>query len=74
MRNTLRESTAIVKAPSDRPRTGTVLRHWTTDDLVFMGKATTTSSAMADWGLADARKRNLIASKLKSLAGRAGAL
>jgi hypothetical protein len=39
-----------------------------------MGKATTTSSAMADWGLADARKRNLIASKLKSLAGRAGAL
>lgn len=74
MSNTLRESTATVNATSDRPRAGTVLRHWTTNDLVFMGKATTTSSEMADWGLANGRKRNLVASKLKSLAGRAGTL
>ena len=72
MRNTPRESTEIVRAPSARPRAGTILRHWTTNDLVFMGKATTTASDMGDWGLADARRRNLIASKLKSLAGGAG--
>jgi hypothetical protein len=66
MSNTLRESTDMASAQSDRPRAGRILRHWTTNDLVFMGKATTTASEM-DWGLADARKRNLIASKLKSL-------
>jgi hypothetical protein len=39
-----------------------------------MGKATTTASEMGDWGLADARRLDLIASKLKSLASGAGAL
>jgi hypothetical protein len=66
--------TSLDRAPSVRSTSGRILRHWTTNDLVFMGKATTTASEVGDWGLADARRLNLIASKLKSLAGRAGAL
>jgi hypothetical protein len=57
----------------DRPyRSGRILRHWTTNALVFMGKATTKTSNVGDWGLAHGRRLNLIGSKLKSLAGGAG--
>jgi hypothetical protein len=49
------------------------LRHWTTDDLVFRGKPTT-AFEKGDGGLADAWRLNLIASRLRSLAGGAGAL
>lgn len=65
---------AVADEPPARPRGGRLLRHWTTDDQVFMGKTTTTPSRTADWGLADARKLNLIASKLKSLTRRTRAL
>jgi hypothetical protein len=57
-----------------RRRTGTVLRHWTTNGLAFMGKATTTTTEMGDWGLAHGRQRNLVASKLRSLSNGVGAL
>jgi len=67
MRNELRESQSVGS------RSGRILRHWTTNDQVFMGKATTTVSEVGDWGLADGRRRNLIASRLKSLAGKVGA-
>ncbi len=60
-------------ALSARRRTGTVLRHWTTNGPAFVGKATTTAVA-GDWGLADSRRISLIASKLKSLASGVGAL
>jgi hypothetical protein len=56
-----------------RPRSGKILRHWTTNDQVFVGKSTTSASRRGDWGLADARRLNLIASKLKSLASAATA-
>ncbi len=65
---------ALASVPSVRPRAGTILRHWTTNVLAFKGKTTATRSEMADWGLADARSRNLIASRLKSLVGAVGAL
>jgi len=55
-------------------RDGRTLRHWTTNHLESMGKATTTASGAGDWGLADGRQRNLVATRLKSLAGRPGAL
>jgi hypothetical protein len=51
-----------------------ILRHWTTNSRVFLGKTTTRSSEAGDWGLADSRRVNLLASKLKSLVGPAGAL
>jgi len=57
---------------SVRARAGRTLRHWTTNDLAFMGKATTTASGSGDWGLADARRRNLVASKLRSFAAGVG--
>jgi hypothetical protein len=57
--------------PSTRPRSGTILRHWTTNVGALRGNATATRSDASDWGLADARRRNLLASKLKSLAGAA---
>ena len=60
-------------AASARRRKGTVLRHWTTNGPAFMGKATT-AAVVGDWGLADSRQTNLIASKLKSLASGVGAL
>ena len=60
--------------PSVRSRPGRVLRHWTTNHLESVGKATTRASEAGDWGLADGRQRNLVASRLKSLAGRQGAL
>jgi hypothetical protein len=63
---------SLDRPPSVRSRSGRILRHWTTNDLVFMGKATTTAEK-GDWGLADARRRNLIASKLKLFASGAGA-
>jgi len=49
-----------------------VLRHWTTNGSAFIGKATTTT-VMGDWGLADGRQRNLVASRLKSLSIGVGA-
>jgi hypothetical protein len=58
----------------DSERSGRVLRHWTTDHIASVGKTTTTSSGSGDWGLAEGRQRNLVASRLKSLAGRIGAL
>jgi hypothetical protein len=61
------------RAPSVRARAGRTLRHWTTNDLAFVGKATTTASEPGDWGLADGRQRNLVASRLKSLARGVGA-
>jgi hypothetical protein len=60
-------------AAAARRRAGTVLRHWTTNGLVFKGRATTTSE-MGDWGLADGRQRNLVAARLKSLSSGVGAL
>ena len=42
-------------------------------DLAFVGKATTRVSGAGDWGLADSRQRNLVASKLRSLAVGVGA-
>jgi hypothetical protein len=56
------------------PRAGRILRHWTTNVLAFKGKTTTARSQMTDWGLADARRLNLVASKLRSLAAPAGSL
>ena len=47
---------------------------WRTNHLESVGKATTRASGAGDWGLADGRQRNLMASRLKSLAGRIGAL
>ena len=64
---------APAREPSVRSRAGRTLRHWTTD-LAFVGDTTTTASGADDWGLADGRQRNLLASRLKSLAGRVGAL
>ena len=61
-------------ADAARRRTGTVLRHWTTNDSAFMGKAKTTTAEAGDWGLADGRRRNLVVSKLKSLSIGVGAL
>lgn len=61
-------------ADAARRRAGTVLRHWTTDSLAFRGKAATTTSEMGDWGLADGRRRNLVAARLKSLSSGVGAL
>jgi hypothetical protein len=55
-------------------RAGTVLRHWTTNGSAFIGKATTTTTEVGDWGLADGRQRNLVASRLKSLSIGVGAL
>ena len=55
-------------------RAGRILRHWTTNHLESVGKATTTPSGAGDWGLAEGRQRNLVASRLKSLARRTGAL
>lgn len=66
--------TCTACSASTRRRAGTVLRHWTTNGLAFMGKATTTTTEMGDWGLADGRQRNLVASKLKSLSSAVGAL
>jgi hypothetical protein len=57
-----------------RPRAGTLLRHWTTNGSAFMGKATTTTREAGDWGLADGRQRNLVASRLKSISIGVGAL
>ena len=57
-----------------RRRAGSVLRHWTTNGSVFMGKATTTTTDAADWGLADSRQLNVLASRLKSLSTGVGAL
>jgi hypothetical protein len=51
-----------------------VLRHWTTNGSTFIGKATTTTTEVGDWGLADGRQRNLVASRLKSLSIGVGAL
>lgn len=60
-------------AATARRRAGTVLRHWTTNGPAFIGKATTTTE-IGDWGLADGRQRNLVASRLKSLSSGVGAL
>ena len=61
------------RTPSVRARAGRTLRHWTTDGLAFVGKATTTAFEPGDWGLADGRQRNLVASRLKSLIREVGA-
>jgi hypothetical protein len=53
--------------PSGRKRSGTVLRHWTTNVVAFKGKATATRSEAMDWGLAAGRKLRLVASHLKFL-------
>jgi hypothetical protein len=66
MENKSRESNRV------RSRSGKVLRHWTTNDLDFVGKATTTRS-VSDGGLADARRLRLVASELKAFAREAGA-
>jgi hypothetical protein len=57
-----------------RREAGRVLRHWTTNVLAFRGKTTLAGSDSADWGLADSRRLNLLASKLKSLSSGVGAL
>jgi len=62
------------RGPSVRARAGRTLRHWTTNHLESVGKTTTTTSGAGDWGLADGRQRNLVASRLKSLVGRIGSL
>ncbi len=62
------------RGASVRARAGLTLRHWTTNHLESVGKTTTTASGTGDWGLADGRERNLVASRLKSLAGRPSAL
>jgi len=62
------------RGPSVRSRAGRVLRHWTTNHLESVGKATTMASGAGDWGLADGRQRRLVASRLKSVAGGIGAL
>jgi hypothetical protein len=55
-------------------RSGAVLRHWTTNDSAFMGKASTRPTEAGDWGLAAGRQRNLVAAKLSSLSSGAGAV
>ena len=60
------------REPSVRARAGRILRHWTTNGLASTGKATTTASGAGDWGLADGRQRNLVASKLRSFASGTG--
>jgi CxxC motif-containing protein (DUF1111 family) len=55
-----------------RDRAGRTLRHWTTNPLASVGKATTTAAGGGDWGLADGRQRNLVASKLRSFARAVG--
>jgi hypothetical protein len=60
--------------PPVRPGAGRVLRHWTTNVLAFRGKTTLAASDGADWGLADSRRLNLLASKLKSLSSGVGSL
>jgi hypothetical protein len=61
-------------AATAQRRAGTVLRHWTTNDSAFMGKASTRPTEAGDWGLAAGRQRNLVAAKLSSLSGGVGAL
>lgn len=68
-----RVGTCEACAASARRRKGTVLRHWTTNGLAFVGKATT-AAVVGDWDLAGSRRISLIASKLKSLASGVGAL
>jgi hypothetical protein len=60
-------------AAATRRSAGTVLRHWTTNGSAFIGKATTATTEAGDWGLADARQRNLVASRLKALSIGVGA-
>lgn len=67
-----KESSVQTQSTTASSRSGRILRHWTTNDQVLVGKATTSASRAGDWGLADSRKRNLIASKLKSLAAGTG--
>ena len=45
------------RGPSVRSRAGRVLRHWTTNHLESVGKATTRASGAGDWGLADGRQQ-----------------
>ena len=57
------------RGPSVRARVGRTLRHWTTNHLESVGKTTTTASGTGDWGLADGRRRNLVAVEIE-VAGR----
>jgi hypothetical protein len=61
-------------AAAAQRRAGTVLRHWTTNGSAFIGKATTATTEAGDWGLANGRQRNLVASRLKALSIGVGAL
>jgi hypothetical protein len=48
-----------------RAREGATIRHWTTDSHSFVGGRERPSQALADWELADGRRRSLVASMLK---------
>ena len=65
---------ALAGMPSDPPRGGRVLRHWTTNALEISGKTTMAGNDSADWGLAESRRFNLVVSRLQSLASGVGAL
>ena len=73
MRIQIRDSDSMEREGSVRSRSGRTLRHWTTNGLASVGKATTRVCGAGDWGLADSRQRNLVASKLRSLAVGVGA-
>ena len=54
-----------MRLPSHRRGQGVTLRHWTTDCISFVGGRVTPRPAFVDQEIADGRRLNLIASKLK---------
>jgi hypothetical protein len=51
--------------PPQGQRRGVTLRHWTADSISFVGGRERPSLALVDQEVADGRRLNLIASKLK---------
>lgn len=66
-RETAADMTRSAMSLSSHRRRGVTLRHWTTDGVSFVGGRVTPRPAIVDQEIADSRRLNLVASKLKLL-------